>query len=235
MKNLLLLTILMALGYSAEYKAVVQPYEKRTISSEVNGRITKLNQADELKTIDEELMVIDNELESIKLANLIIKAQSLKKQLDVKTSHYERIKKLSGKSQYEKDRYLNEMLTLKMQYQDAKNIVAELKDIIAKKNLSVNNLYLKKLFVRKGEYVRAGTPLFEVEDHSKSRITIYISRADLVDLEKKKILINGSETHEYKIEKVATSADDKYLSLYRVELVKNSPSKFGEVLSVEVK
>jgi multidrug resistance efflux pump len=216
------------------YKAATQAYESKTVSAEVSGKIVKLNQEDELNVIDKELLVIDNALESEQLKNYKAKLANISEQLKIKEDHYEKITQLSGKSQREKENFLVELLSLKMQLSDLKNSIASLSDFISKKHLIVNNKYLKKLYVREGEFVNTGTKLFTIEDHSKTRVILYVDLEDVKDIDSKKIIVDGSLDHNYSLSKVSNSTDEEYISMYRVELTKSGTDLLGQVVTVEI-
>ncbi len=216
------------------YKAKVEPYDRVTISSETSGRIVQLDQKDELKTVNKKVMIIDHKLESLKLENGKKKLKILKKLIAIKQNQYDRIKDLKGQSRTTKERYKSELLNLLMQRSDLENSIAALEDLISKKEIFIKNRYLKKLYVRKGAFVAPGVKLMDVEDHSGSRIVIYVDAEDRENIRNKKIKVQGERDHGYEIEKAATSTDERYLSSYRVELVKEGGGMFGKVVTIEI-
>ncbi len=220
--------------FAGVYKAKVEPYERVAISSEVSGKIVMLDQKDELKMLDKKVMVIDHRLESLQLKNSREKLKFLKKLISIKQSQYDRIKNLKGQSQTTKERYKSELLNYLMQSKDLENSIARLEDIISKKEIYLKNRYLKKLYVKKGAFVAPGVKLMDIENQSGSRIIIYVDAKDREGIQNKKIKIEGESDHGYKIEKAATSTDERYLSSYRVELVKEGGGMFGKVVTIEI-
>ena len=216
------------------YKAKIEPYEKTTISSEVSGKIIKLDQKDELKLLNKKVLIIDHDLESKELANSKMKLRFLEDEIKIKKDQFERIKNLKGKSIFAKERYKSELLNLQIQKRDLLNAIAKLQDIINKKEISLKNRYLKKLYVKEGTFVMPGMKLMDIEDTSASRIILYLDAKDKENIKNKKILIDGREDHGYKIQKVALTTDEKYISSYRVELVKQKPALFGKIVTVEI-
>ncbi len=219
---------------AGSYKAQIEPYESVTIAAEKGGRIVRLDQHDELKMLNKTVLVIDHALESEELANDRAKLKLIDRQIGIKQRQYNRVKDLKGQSLFTKERFLNELLALKLQRADLKNRIAALEDTIAKKEIALHGRYLKKLYVRQGAFVAPGTKLMDVEDLSGSRIVLYLDAKDRKGLERKTITIDGKTDHGYTIDKAAETTDAKYLSSYRVELVKKGPAPFGKVVTVEI-
>jgi len=225
--------LLAALPLAAgSYKAKVEPYDSATVSAEVSGRIVKLDQRDELKTLDRVVIEIDHALDDVQLENDRRKLQLLREQVTVKQSQYDSVKELASQNRFTKDQYKTELLSLKMQAEDLQNVIAQLEDTIAKKRIALHKQYLKTLYVRQGEYVAPGTKLMKVEDHGGGRLVLYIDAADRAILEKAKITVEGSSG--WTIEKAATSTDETYVSYYRVDLVKRGNVPLGGVVTVTI-
>ncbi|WP_345972766.1 HlyD family efflux transporter periplasmic adaptor subunit [Sulfurimonas diazotrophicus] len=225
--------LLAALPLAAgSYKAKVEPYDAHTVSTEVSGRIVKLDQRDELKTLNKVVIEIDHALDDIQLANDRRKLKLLQEQIAVKQSQYDSIKDLASQNRFTKDQYKTELLALKMQAEDLQSVIAQLEDTIAKKRIALHGQYLKTLYVRQGEYVAPGTKLMKVEDHGGGRLVLYIDAADRAILDGAKVTVEGSSG--WKIEKAATSTDETYVSYYRVDLVKRGNVPLGGVVSVTI-
>ena len=229
----IVLPLLAALPLAAgTYKAKIEPYDSATVSAEVSGRIVKLDQRDELKTLDKVVIEVDHALDEVQLANARNKLKLLHEQIAVKQAQYDSIKDLASQNRFTKDQYKTELLTLQMQADDLRNVIAQLEDTIAKKKIALHGQYLKTLYVRGGEYVAPGTKLMKVEDHGGGRLVLYIDAADRATLEKATVTVEGSSG--WKIEKAATSTDETYVSYYRVDLVKKGKVPYGEVVTVTV-
>ena len=216
------------------YKAKIEPYETTTISSEISGRVVKVDQKDELKLLNKKVLIIDHDLESKELKNNKRKLKFLEDEIKIKKSQFERIKNLKGKSIFAKERYESELLNLEIQKQDLLNVIAKLEDIIGKKEITLKNRYLKKLYVRENSFVMPGAKLMDIEDISGSRIVLYVDANDRKDIENKKILIDNKANHGYKIQKASLTNDDKYISSYRIELVKKGSADFGKLVTVKI-
>jgi hypothetical protein len=228
-----ILPLLIALPLAAgTYKAKIEPYDAATVSAEVSGRIVTLDQRDELKTLNKVVIEIDHALDDVQLANDRNKLKLLKEQIAVKQAQYDSIKDLASQNRFTKDQYKTELLTLKMQAEDLRNVIAQLEDMIAKKRIALHGQYLKTLYVRKGEYVAPGTKLMKTEDHSGGRLVLYIDAEDRAALDRSKVTVEGEDG--WKIEKAAKSTDETYVSYYRVDLVKRGNVPFGRVVTVTI-
>lgn len=231
MKRYALLLLALPL-LAGTYKAKIEPYDARTVTAEVSGNIVALDQRDELKTLDKVVMEIDHRLEDIRLQNDRRKLQLLQEQIAVKQSQYESIKDLASQNRFTKEQYKTELLGLKMQAADLKSAIAQLEDTIDKKRIALHGEYLKRLYVRQGEYVAPGAKLMKVEDHSGGRIVLYVDANDRAILEDTNISVEGSDG--WHIEKAATSTDETYVSYYRVDLVKKGKVPLGQVVEVSI-
>jgi hypothetical protein len=215
----IILPLLAALPLAAgTYKAKIEPYDSAVISAEASGRIVRLDQRDELKTLDKVVIEIDHALDDIQLGNDRTKLKLLQEQIALKQSQYDSIKDLASQNRFTKDQYKTELLILKMQAQDLQNVIAQLEDTIAKKRIALHGRYLKTLYVREGEYVAPGTKLIDAKDRAA--------------LDKAAIAVEGSSG--WKVEKAATSTDETYVSYYRVDLVKTGKVPYGEVVTVSI-
>ena len=216
------------------YKAKIEPYDKITVKSEVSGRVVKVFLNKESKEANGEVIEIDHALESKKLKNFQNKLKILNELIEIKRAQYNRIKNLRGENLFTKERYKNELLNLLMQREDLLNIIAELKDRISKKIISVKNMYIKKIYVREGEFVNIGAKLMDLENQNGSRIVIFVDSKDRENLSNSDILIDGKKSG-FKIEKAFNSPDIKYISSYRVELVSFEKLPYGKLVDVEIK
>ncbi len=229
------LTLLPIFLSAGVYKARIEPLDKITIKSEVSGRVVRLNLEDELKEVNKKVIEIDHKLESQKLKNFQNKLKILNEAINLKRNQYNRIKNLKGENLFNKERYKTELLNLLMQKEDLLNLIAELKDRIEKKNIFVKDMYIKKFYVREGEYVGMGQKLMELENQKGSRIVLFIDFEDKQNLKKSKIFINGKKNEDFFIDKVANSPDSKYISSYRLELVSHKKFPYGKIVEVEIR
>jgi len=159
--------------FAGTYKAQIGPYDAATISAEASGRIVKLDLRDEMRTVNDKVVIeIDHALDDIRLKNLKSKLRLLREQIDLKKAQYDSIRDLKSQNRFTKDQYRTQLLTLKMQADDLRSAIAQLEDTIAKKRFRVRGKYIKRFYVRKGEYVAPGVKLMRLEDHSGGRIVL---------------------------------------------------------------
>ncbi|MDQ1326327.1 MAG: hypothetical protein QG564_1452, partial [Campylobacterota bacterium] len=153
------------------------------------------------------------------------------KKLNLLTKNYQKYLQVAGKSAFEKDEKYYSVLDLKVTIENLKIQIAQLEDTIAKKRISVRNLYIKQLKASNGDYVTAGTQLATAYDISSAKAVVFVSRDDCENIEKKKILIDGKQNVAkiYKIDKIQ---DETMISAYRVEIILES-SEFGRIVKVE--
>lgn len=216
---LLLLTPLLI--FAGEYYGKVEPFKKYTITSKTSGRVAFVN--DEVKgrvAANETVVKLDDEVSKVdyEVAKEVFKIQE---------SQYNRVKSLTTKTKAEKD-------AEKVNYLNAKKAYIGAKENYEAKTLKAKGLYIYDILVEKGGYVSFGTPLFDGYDISKSRITIYLNREDVKDIDKKTIIVDG-KADEYKIERVLSVADKQFVSSYKMELVGPKVKRYSEVVKVEIK
>ena len=235
----LIISILIVNLNAKNHKVIVEPIDSFVISSEVKGKIIKLDKIQELKYTKSNILSIDASLDKKRLKNLKLKLKFLDEQIKIKEENYHNITSLKGKSKLEKDNKLIEILGLKSQKTDLLSSIAILKDTIANKTIKLNDFYLKEFLVSNNQFVNIGTKLFVCEDHSSSKVILYVSydeREVLIKQKEKAIVINGDKNHKFKIIKISNSADTQYLSSYVVELEnKTSSTTFGHLIDVNIK
>ena len=185
-----------------EYYAKVEPYEIHTIASNVSGLVMHADESLEGQRLgDEPYVRIDDELDAIELARIEEKimllentlklneemADNYAQMLEKKQANYEKVKALKVKSTIEKDREFYDLVTtqnqsigtqkevqnLKVQINDLQLRRAQLKRSLRDKRLSAPGFVLYKLLVKEGQVVNPSTPLAEIADVSKAKLTIY--------------------------------------------------------------
>jgi len=143
--------------------------------------------------------------------------------------------KLTTVSTTQKDNAFYSFASAKKQYLDMQYKVAQLEDSIRKKSIVLNNKYLYKLSVRKGDFVNPGSTLAQIEDTSKAKLVLFLEPEELSELGQKTIYLNGEKT-EYKVDKVWQVADEKFISSYRAEIYIPTPKgSFSKLIKVEIK
>lgn len=262
-KALFLLMFLAVSLLAKEYYAKVEPYEIRTISSNVSGLVMYANEEDEGQRLSKKNYIeIDDELDNFELRQSIEKIALLRNTLKLneeivenyaqmlkkKEINYNRVKDLKIKSTVEKDRefydlsttrnqYIStrkEMENLKIQINDLQLRQAQLKHSIRDKHLKAPGYVLYRLMVKEGQVVNPSAPLAEIADVSRAKLTIYLNAEDMHDADKKAIYLNGKKS-SYRINRLWKIADSIHLSSYRAEIVIDAPKQFSRLLKVELK
>jgi len=260
----LLLILTPLIVFAKVHYAKVEPYETITLKSAVSAQVTQAKIELEGKTIKNDVVIhLDDRLDKIRLKsdkealvliknmlkinqqNLKALSLSLKRQED----YYNRVSNLSTLSITQKDKafysYINaktqylaikeKIESLKKQKLDLIYNIQRLKDSISKKTIRLKNKFLYKLLVHKGDFVNMSMPLAQIKDLSKAKLTLFLEDDELKDIKKKKIYINGKLTN-YKIDKIWSVADDKFISSYRAEIVIPKPQyNFSKLVKVELR
>ena len=209
------------LGFAGEYYGKVEPIDSFVITSKVSGKVVFTNDSLEGKVAkDEPIVKIDDEVAKASY-------EVAKTTFEIKENQYRKIEALSTKSQTEKD---NE----KISYLNAKQSYIVAKDNYYSRTLRATGLYIQDIKVKKGGFVNPGTPLFEAMDISKSKITIFVTKEDLENIENKKIIVGGKEG-VYALGKYNKVVDSTYISSFKVELIGKKPESFSQVVKVEIK
>ena len=246
-----------------EYYAKVEPYEIRTISSNVSGLVVFSDEQKEGSRLGKkDYIVIDDELDGIEQKKVLKKIEllhvTLKLNEDLKENYeeilkrkgenYTRIKDLKIKSSVEKDRDFydlvasenslisieKEIISLQTQINDLQLRAAQLKRTIADKHLSAKGFILYKLMVKPGQVVVPGTALAKIADTSRALITLYISAEEMAHINEKVLYINGQKS-SYTIDRIWNIADEQHLSSYKAQVIMKAPKQFSGLLKVELR
>ncbi len=263
MKLILLLLFATTVAYSQVYYSKVEPYEMRTISSNVSGEILKTSENMLGKKLsNSSYIVIDDKLDKAELKDVNEKITFIKNTLAVdqeilnnlnvslekKEQNYEKISALKIKSQIEKDTEFYNLVTsrnavlstkkeinnLKMQLADLVLRKKQLEKSIRDKNLVNKGFVLYSIDVKVGQVVSPGMPLAKIANVSKALLSIYIAASELQYLENKVIYLDGQKT-SYKPKRVLKIADEKNISKYLVQIVIKAPKVFSKLVKIELK
>lgn len=263
MKIIVILSLFFSLALSKVYYSKIEPYEVRTISSNVSGLV--LYTAEEnigKKLSNKPYIKIDSELDRDELSFTKEKIRYLKEtvllneeilknlqlSLDKKRDNYKKVEALKIKSVVEKDKefyelvssensYLGtqkEIVSLKTQIADLELRKAQLIRNIADKTLQAKGFILYSLDVKAGQVVTLSTPLAKVADISKGLLSIYLDEEDVSNAKKSVIYIDGQKT-DYKVDRLLNIADSKNISKYMAQIVIKAPKIFSKLAKVELK
>lgn len=234
--KLLLLLLSPLLLFAKVHYAKVEPYESVILKSAVSALVMDVDLDAEGSVVDQKRVIyLDDRLDKINLQtskeNLLIIQDTLQRQ----ESYFQRIDKLKTTSTAQKDNAFYSFASSKTQYLDMKYKIAQLEDSISKKSIILDNQYLYKLMVRKGDFVNPGTALAEVQDATKAKLVLFLEPEELANIDEKNVYLNGKKT-DYKVNKVWKVADEKFISSYRAEIYMPAPSgAFSKLMKVEIK
>jgi multidrug efflux pump subunit AcrA (membrane-fusion protein) len=264
LKFLFLLLIASAVSLTArEYSAKVEPSETLTICSNVSGLVLFADEKREGKVLgNKPYILIDDELDQVELKHIVRKIELLDRTLALnemmsknydeilkkKQRNYENIRSLKTKSVIEKDREFYDLVStqnqsistqkeiqnLKIQINDLKLRKAQLERSIKDKSLSADGYVLYRLIAKEGQVVNRSTPLAEIADVRKAKLTLYLSGEDMKDVGRKSVYIDGKKSG-YKINRLWKIADSQHLSSYRAEIIIDAPKRFSQLVKVEFK
>ena len=262
MKIIVALVFTCVFAFSKVYYSKVEPYEIRTIASNVSGEVLFTDDNMIGKKLSKKVFIkIDSELDedelnavnkkliyqkSILLLNEKV-LKNLKQMLKRKKENYEKIKNLKIKASIEKDKEFYDVISSENSYLSTQKEINNLKTNIAdlelrkqqlikninNKNISAKNFVLYDISVKAGQTVSPATPLAKVADTSKALLTIYLDEDDLAGLEKKIIFIDGKKT-DYKIARISYIADEKNISKYKAQIIVKSPKVFSKLEKIEL-
>jgi len=264
MMKILLLLVSPLLMFAKIHYAKIEPFETIMLKSSVSALVVDINLEAEGKMLSSTRIVqLDDALDKVNLEaskkSIVLLHEMLDINKDIANSlsdmvsrqegYYKRINNLSTASKTQKDNAYSSFTTAKTQYLGTKEKIvnlekqildmqykiAQLEDMIVKKTLVLEQQYLYKLFVRKGDFVAAGSKLAQVMDTSKAKLILFLEPEELENIKDKKVYLDGKKT-DYKVDKVWRVADEKFISSYRAEIYIGAPKNtFSKLLKVEIK
>ena len=263
MKIFILFLFTTSLLFSKVYYSKVEPYEIRTISSNVSGLVEFIDENMIGKQLSNKTYLkIDDELDAKELKAVNAKLQTLKNTIKVnkkilenlresllkKRENYKQIENLKIKSRIEKDREFYDLISsenlslstqkelnsLTIQITDLILRKAQLQRSISDKTLKDKGFVLYSIDVKVGQVVNISTPLAKVADISKAILTIYLDEEDVLDVAKKQIYLNDKAT-KYRVNRVLNIADTKNISKYKAQIIINSPKLFSKLVKIQLK
>ncbi len=263
MRTLFLLLITPLVLFAKVHYAKVEPFEEITLKSAVSAQVTMTKLALEGTNISKSTIIkLDQKMDNIDLRSTkdglkLIKSMiqtnqkilsSLQESLERHESYYYRIDGLSTASNTQKDNAFYAYINTKTQYFSTKEKldslrkqkldmnykIALLQDKIAKKTIKVKNKFIDKILVNRGDFVNPGTPLAYVKDLSRAKLVLFLEQDELKEIKNKTIYINDKPS-PYKIDKIWSVTDKKFISSYRTEILIKPKHNFSELLKVEFK
>lgn len=230
--NLLLLSVV---AYANEYYAKIEPFNTYNIKSAVSGKVIYVNNDIESKNIKKETIIkIDDKVNKIDLKQSKIKLESLQQVLQIEQNTLKSFKRVSSKSQFDKDNQKIKILNIQSSISDLKTKIETLKDTIEKKQNIEKNRYIYNIAVEEGDYVNPGTLLYTAMDLRNGKLEIFIPIQDAKTIKNKSIFIDGKQTN-LKISKIYKVADSKHISSYKCEIILPNPENFSKLVKIEFK
>lgn len=235
MKYFLMLILAFATLFSDEYFATLEPVNTYSIKSSASGEVIFANKNLEGKYVSDAVMIkLDKTLNETELDLTKQKIKVLEQMIEIEQRNYDRFKNLTSKSEFEKDAQKMKVLNYELQVGDLKTKVATLQETIDKKTVREKNRFIYNIAVKEGDFVNAGTLLYETKDLSRGKLEIFIPIDKAEIYQKMAIFIDGTKTN-LKISKIYKVADSKYISSYKCEIVIPNPKKFSKLVRVEFK
>ena len=250
--------------FAKVHYAKVEPYESVVLKSAVSGLVIDVDlEAEGTMVTGKRVIHLDDVLDKVSLLDTQKSVEFLEKMLGInqeiasslsgtvtrQEGYYKRISKLSTASKTQKDnayisftsaktQYLStkeKIVSLQKQILDMKYKVSQLKDTVDKKSIILEEKYLYKLMVRKGDFVAPGSALAQIEDASRAKLVLFLEPEELDEIDKRTVYIDGKKT-EYKVNKVWRVADEKFISSYRAEIYIPAPKNaFSKLVKIELK
>lgn len=230
-----MLILAFATLFSDEYFATLEPVNTYSIKSSASGEVIFANKNLEGKYVSDAVMIkLDKTLNETELDLTKQKIKVLEQMIEIEQRNYDRFKNLTSKSEFEKDAQKMKVLNYELQVGDLKTKVATLQETIDKKTVREKNRFIYNIAVKEGDFVNAGTLLYETKDLSRGKLEIFIPIDKAEIYQKMAIFIDGTKTN-LKISKIYKVADSKYISSYKCEIVIPNPKKFSKLVRVEFK
>lgn len=235
MKIVLSFLLMIHTLFAMEYYAKIEPLHTYVIKSAVSGKVQYVNSDIEGKQAHNSMIIkIDSVLNEEELQQTQKKLVSTESMITLEEKNYQRLKKVTSKSGFEKDTQKIKVLTLQTQKSDLMIKIATLKDTIKNKKLLEKDAYIYNIAVKEGDYVTPGTLLYEKNDLTKGKVEIFIPIDEVKTLQNKTIFLNG-EKSKLQIDKIYKVADDKHISSYKCEIIIPNVQAFSRLVKIEFK
>lgn len=263
MRFIISIILVCTLGNAKEYYAKLEPFEILNVSSNVSAEVLYTDLFQEGKVLSKKAyIVMDDSIDRVELKSVESKIEAMnatmKHNRDMvknyqeiigrKQENYNRIKDLKIKSSIEKDRdYFDlvnsqnsllaiqkEMESITVQLGDLQVRRSQLRKSIADKHLAAPGFLLYKLLVKPSAFVNPGTPLAQLADVRKGKLTLFLSAQEAGEVQNKTIYFDGKPT-EYRIDKIWKVADGTRISSYKAEILVSAPKRFSTLVKVEFK
>lgn len=235
MRILFICLLLLNISFANEYYAKLEPFQSYKVKSSVSGKVIYTNDEIEGKFSNNSLVVqLDSKINEIDLEQSRNKLKYINEMIEIESNNYERLKKVSSKSVFEKDAQKLKVVNLQSTKADMIIKIENLKDTIENKKLVEKSNYIYNIAVKKGDYVNPGTLLYEAKDLSKGKLEFFVPISLINTIKNKDIYLDGLKS-DIKINKIYDIADSSHISSYKVELIVNNANTFSRLVKIEFK
>lgn len=235
MRILFVCLLLLNISFAKEYYAKLEPVESYMVKASVSGKVIYTNENIEGKKANNSVIVeLDSKVNKIDLEQSRNKLKYINEMIQIESSNYDRLKRVSSKSAFEKDSQKLKVVNLQSTKADMIIKIENLKDTISNKKLIEKSNYIYNIAVKKGDYVNPGTLLYEAKDLSKGKLEFFVPISSIETIKNKDIYLDGVKS-DLKINKIYDVADSSHISSYKVELILNDAKKFSRLIKIEFK
>ena len=221
--------------FANEYYAKLEPIESFQVKSAVAGKVIFSNSKIEgLKANNSTIIELDSVVNKIELEQSKNKLKYIEEMISIEKNNYDRLNQVATKSAFEKDTQKLKVINLESSKADMIIKIESLKDIIDNKKLVEKSNYIFNIAVKDGDYVNAGTLLYESKDLSKGKLEIFVPIAQIDEIKNKDIYLDGIKSN-VKVSKIYDVADSTNISAYKVELIIEDVKIFSRLVKIEFK
>lgn len=233
MKIITLFLLMITTIFANEYYAKLEPIESYQVKSAVAGKVIYSNSKIEgLKANNSTIIEIDSMVNKVDLEQSRNKLKYIDEMIKIEKNNYDRLNQVSSKSAFEKDTQKLKVINLESSKADMIVKIETLKDTILNKKLQEKSNYIFNIAVKEGDYVNAGTLLYEAKDLSKGKLEIFVPIAQIQEIKNKEIFLDGEKSN-IKISKIYEIADATNISSYKVELILDNVNIFSRLVKIE--
>lgn len=233
MKIITLFLLAITTIFANEYYAKLEPIESYQVKSAVAGKVIYSNSKIEgLKANNSTIIEIDSMVNKVDLEQSRNKLKYIDEMIKIEKNNYDRLNQVSSKSAFEKDTQKLKVINLESSKADMIVKIETLKDTILNKKLQEKSNYIFNIAVKEGDYVNAGTLLYEAKDLSKGKLEIFVPIAQIQEIKNKEIFLDGQKSN-IKISKIYEIADATNISSYKVELILDNVDVFSRLVKIE--
>ena len=233
MKIIWTILLLVSSVFANEYYAKLEPINSFQIKSAVAGKVIFSNSKIEgLKANNSTIIELDSLVDKVELEQSKNKLKFIDEMLKIEQNNYDRLNQVSSKSAFEKDTQKLKVINLESSKADMIIKIENLKDTISNKKLVEKSNYIYNIAVKEGDYVNAGTLLYEAKDLSKGKLEIFVPISQIEEIKNKDIYLDGTKS-SIKISKIYDVADATNISAYKVELIVEDVKTFSKLVKIE--